>query len=751
MMNKILFFLLLTGSSAFAQINISGKILDNKNKPLAGISISLKNTYDGTTTDSLGNFSFITTEKGEQTLEASSSGYRSFEQKINLSGTALTVNISLKELVTELKAVVISAGTFEASDQKKTTVLNPIDIVTTASANADITAALKTLPGTQQVGETEGLFVRGGTAAESKTFIDGTLVNNFYYSSEPGLAARGRFNPFLFNGTIFSAGGYSALYGQALSSALILESIDLPTQSSADIAISYLAVGAGIQQLAKNKKSSWGLSYDYTDLRLAFKLIKQKPDYFNVPVLHNVDANFRIKTSKTGILKYYGMLGSTKVGFRYGDIDSAGMKDAFSLKNINMYHNLSWREKIGNGLKMTTGISYSTNRDDIHNEFQNENDQKQTLTTPILFAYKNFDVATHGNYANAKVVIEKRLTGLSAIRFGSEYNYSNDKTEVTLYNAKTVETVKENLVSGFAEADIYITNDIAAKVGTRAEHSSLLDKWNIAPRLSLAYKLADNSQASFAYGVFYQDPEKRYLPSAANLDYAKATHYIVQYQKLSNSRTFRTEVFYKKYQDLFKTTANTGKETAVSNKGYGEAKGFELFWRDKKTIKNVDYWISYSYLDTKRDFLNYPTEIEPSFASKHTASLVVKKFVTKLKTQFNGSYTYASGRPYYNIRYDNAASAYKIYDAGRTKDYNSLSFSVNYLPNIGKANASKFTVIVFSVTNVLGANNIYSYNYSYNGLNKQPVTPPSKRFFYLGCFISFGIDRTENAVNNLIL
>jgi hypothetical protein len=32
----------------------------------------------------------------------------------------------------------------------------------------------------------------------------------------------------LFKGTVFSTGGYSALYGQALSSALILESIDLP-------------------------------------------------------------------------------------------------------------------------------------------------------------------------------------------------------------------------------------------------------------------------------------------------------------------------------------------------------------------------------------------------------------------------------------------------------------------------------------------------------------------------------------------
>ena len=78
--------------------------------------------------------------------------------------------------MTELKAVVISAGTFEASDQKRASALNPIDIVTTASANGDITSALKTLPGTQQVGESEGLFVRGGTASESKIFIDGTLV-----------------------------------------------------------------------------------------------------------------------------------------------------------------------------------------------------------------------------------------------------------------------------------------------------------------------------------------------------------------------------------------------------------------------------------------------------------------------------------------------------------------------------------------------------------------------------------------------
>ena len=567
------------------------------------------------------------------------------------------------------------------------------------------------------------------------------------------MATRGRFNPFIFKGTIFSAGGYSALYGQALSAALILESIDLPEQSSADLSLSYLGVGGGLQKLAKNKKSSWGFSYDYTDLRIAFAIIKQKPDYFHIPALHTLDANFRIKTSKTGMIKYYGTFSTTNVGFRYADIDSVGMKDAFRLENINMYHNLSWKEKIGKGWKMISGFSYSTNKDNITSEFQDQNDQKQILTNPnSLFTYKNFGVVTHGNYVNAKLVIEKRLKGLSAVRFGSEYNYSNDKTDFTQYNGvKSTGIIKENLLAEFAETDIYLTNDIAAKIGVRSEHSSLLSKWNVVPRLSLAYKLSDNSQASFAYGIFYQDPEKKYLPSNSQLDFAKATHYILQYQKLTDNRTFRTEIFYKKYESLLKTSVNNGLETAINNNGFGDAKGIEFFWRDKKTIKNVDYWISYSYLDTKRDYLTYPTAIEPPFAAKHTASLVIKKFVTNIKTQFNASYTFATGRPYYDIAYNNATSSYKIFDQGRTKDYNSLSFSVNYLPDIGKKDAKKFTVIVFSINNVLGADNIYNYNYSYNGLNKQAVTPPSKRFYYLGCFISFGIDRTQDTINNLIL
>ncbi len=371
--------LFLVSFSGVGQVKISGKIISNKKIPLAGVSVSIVDSYDGATTDSSGNYSFTTSEKGIQTLKATASGYKPFEEKITIVSSPIILNAELKEAITELKAVVISAGTFEASDEKRATALSPIDIATTASANSDITGALKTLPGTQQAGESTGLFVRGGTADETKYYIDGTQVNNFYYSSEPGQSSRGRFNPFLFKGTIFSSGGYSALYGQALSSVLLLESIDLPEKTSASFGLSYLNANAGIQKLSKNKKSSWGATYSYTNLSLVYNVIKQRFDYFKVPIVHQADANFRIKTSSTGMLKYYGMFSSTNVGFRQQDVDSLDMKDAFGLKNLNIYHNLSWKEYFGNGWKVNIGSSYSNNQDKINMELQDNENQKQEL------------------------------------------------------------------------------------------------------------------------------------------------------------------------------------------------------------------------------------------------------------------------------------------------------------------------------------------------------------------------------------
>jgi len=220
----------------------------------------------------------------------------------------------------------------------------------------------------------------------------------------------------------------------------------------------------------------------------------------------------------------------------------------------------------------------------------------------------------------------------------------------------------------------------------------------------------------------------------------------------------RFEAFYKKYDDLIKTISLTDQvssannqyyQIANSNAGKGFAKGIELFWRDKKTFKDIDYWLTYSYLDSKRDFLNYPFSLAPNFASKHTFNAVAKKFVMDWKTGFNLSYTYSKGRPYYNImtKEINGELVNYLDDSGKLKDYSGLNFSVNYVPSVGKKDSKSFTVFVLSINNILGNKNVYGFNYSADGNSRTAVRPPVNTFVFVGVFVSFG-DKTNDAINN---
>ncbi|MDA3614047.1 TonB-dependent receptor [Polluticaenibacter yanchengensis] len=735
MKNYFIITLVILAASAKAQVKISGRVTDNKKHPVIGASITLKDTYDGGVTDSAGNYSFTSLEKGEYQLEARSMNYQAAIQIVQLSKENLVINFQLKEVLNELTAVTITAGAFEASDRKRAAaVLNNLDIVTVGGANADVTSAIKTLPGAQQVGEQEGLFVRGGAGYETKQFIDGSLVNNPFGTSVPDIASRGRYPSSLFKGTIFSTGGYSAVYGQALSSVLILESIDLPQQSEATVSLSTVFAGGGFQHLAKNNRSSFGVNAGYTNLAAYFNIVKQKPDYFKMPSFYNGDANARFKTKK-GMVKYYTNFTKGVLGLRRGNINDHSLKNAIDLDNTNWYHNLSWRETLKNGWKMQLSSSFSTNKDLINQQVQNS-DNKPVSTGLIYIDSTNFKLNRLEQLTQAKAVFEKKLPGVNAVRFGAEHWYNNTHTIVNQYDI----LLKDHLTSVFAETDIHLTNDWAIKSGARLEYSSILEKANISPRISMAYKTGPQSQLSAAYGTFYQKPENNILQYTTQLGFTKSTHYLINWQKTTTAQVFRTEIFYKKYNNLVKTypTFNTD--------GDGYAQGWEIFWRDKKSIKNLDYWVSYSFLDTKRDFLRYPGQLQPTFAAKHTASLVTKKFIMKWKTGFNFTYTFATGRPYYFMQENNGKI--EIKDQGKTISYNNLGFSANYVPSAGNPNAKRHFILVASVTNLLNSKQVFGYNYNHNGSYKEAINPPAQRFIFLGCFITWGLNRTDEIINN---
>ncbi|KNB62197.1 TonB-dependent receptor [Chryseobacterium sp. Hurlbut01] len=721
----------------FAQVKISGKVTF-RNKGIPEVNVTLKDTYDGATTDANGNFSFETSEKGIQKLTFTHAKYYEIEKQINIEDKDQTINAELKEQINEIDAVVVSAGSIEASDKKRATaLLTPIDIYTTAGADGQISSALNFLPGVQKVGETEGLFVRGGTGTESKIFMDGSLINNYFSNSVPGIAGRDRFNTSLFKGNVFSSGGYSALYGQALSGALMLESVDLPDQSSYDFGVSPIFLNGSFQKLSKNKNSSYGASLGYSNLNLMQQIFNFNADFIDAPNGFNGDANFRIKTKSGGFLKYYGMFDTNRIGIRTESLEPEYDFSLVKLKGKSTYHNLSFKQKFGKYL-LNAGTSYSYNQSDL--KFSTEKNDVQSNESQVL---------NDGNYINFKAVVDRKINKISALRGGFELNYAQETLNVGEVN----KNYRDLISSAFMETDLGFSNHLSAKIGVRAENSSYLNKTNIAPRFALAYRLAKDWTTSFAYGLFFQNPESRYINSSANLDFQKSQHYIFQIQRATDGRSLRFEAFYKKYDELIKTQSinpnsnqNQQIQTAFNNNGNGFAKGVELFWRDKKTFENIDYWISYSFLDSKRDFLNYPFSLKPNFASEHTISAVAKRFIPKWKTGVNLSYTYAKGRPFYDIVTQNNINI--IRTEGKLKDYNALNLSFNYLPNLGKKDAKAFTILVLSISNLLGTKNVYGYNFSQNGNRSSAVVPPVNTFVFVGMFISFGVDKTQDAINN---
>jgi hypothetical protein len=708
-MKKLLLYLILIPTLAQAQIKISGKVTDEKGLPLGFSNISLLDTYDGTTVKEDGSFSFETDEKGSFKLQASMIGYHPTLKQVLLENQNLTVDFVLKETINQLNAVVVSAGMFEASDSKRMVMLKPLDIVTTAGGNADITSVMQLLPGATRVGEQEGLFVRGGSAGETKTVIDGMIVQNPFFSSTPDVPQRGRFEPFMFKGTAFSTGGYSAQYGQALSSVLLLSTQDQLGQNTSTTASLNLA-GLGVSHTHKGWITG---SVYYTNIAPLLALVKNRFDFETKPQGIGTSLTINKNLKRNSSFKLYGTFSDNGSALNLPTYDEVNSTYLFSNRNKNVFANSSYKYVFKDETwLMNAGLSYSKNRDRLD---------------MADFNSDRYDERTQGRVVFSKLYGNSNANSLN---FGAERHYISVKN--TYYDYRF--GYKDSYSAAFAEAEMYFTPKLAVKPGVRYEYTSVLGESNIAPRLSLAYKLNGFSQVSFAGGRFYQNPEKEYLYTNANLTFEQADHAILNYQIIKNKRTFRTEVFYKKYDklvkedtDFFDPNPYRFPSEKTTNSGHGFARGFDVFYRDEKAIKNGDLWITYSFLDTEREFRNFPMQLMPSFAAKHNASVVTKKFFTSITTNVGLTYSFASGRPVYAFK-----------DDFKSKEFTKPFHSVSIMASKIKQTPNSFLVFYFLVDNLLGRDNIFGYRYSSDGTQRYAVKSPMKSTVFFGITWTFG-------------
>jgi hypothetical protein len=362
---------------------------------------------------------------------------------------------------------------------------------------------------------------------------------------------------------------------------------------------------------------------------------------------------------------------------------------------------------------LKTGIAY--NNDDDLTEI-NDDELSKKLTT-----------------IHTKIGLVNYLNDNVTIKFGSELYHLNHKFSFSdnSINEEYSFNANDNLVSGFVEGDVKVSKNFALRLGGRGEYSDFTNEYNAAPRLSLAYKASKSSQFSMAYGSFYQQPQPDYLKYTNEVRFEKSDQYILNYQVKVDERLLRAEVYHKNYNNLITYVQNEfGEPSQIGNQGNGYANGIDVFWRDKKSLKYTDYWISYSFINSERKFKDYKKTVTPDFVAKHNFSIVYKRWLDKIRTQLSLSYNFSSGRYYYNP-FDSE------FAVGKTDPIHDLSGNMSYITHL----FGNMTVVHLSVSNILGLEKTYGYRYTLNsenqdGYNVNPIKSMIQRTIILGMFIS---------------
>ncbi len=257
-------------SIAFGYV-LKGRIRDaSDGQPLANANLSLHCHQTGTISRIDGSFEFHDLSCERDTLTVSFMGYESQKIPIHFADTtSLELAVGLHPKVLSLPEVRVTASRHQL--ERKLVAMDPsariLDTRTLRNMPmagfADLFRSLQKQQGIAQTNEASPqLSIRGGNQDQNLILLDGAPV--YYPFHLLGLASG--FNPEAIDGVIVSLGGFSAYFGNRLSSVLSLQSRH--PQEEVQATVNVQAIGVDATLSGKWGALGWLASYrtGYFDL-----------------------------------------------------------------------------------------------------------------------------------------------------------------------------------------------------------------------------------------------------------------------------------------------------------------------------------------------------------------------------------------------------------------------------------------------------------------------------------------------------
>lgn len=758
-LSATIFLLFFSAATCFAQEyksnSVTGTVTGHETQnPVPDVTVKILELGDSTLTDSSGKFEFKNIPFGTYSIRLSAPGYET-QVKTDVVVVSSRPSNVLVELISKgyTTAVIdVEAKYFQKSPDESTSNFNLDfeEVRRAPGAVEDVLRMVQILPGVAPGNDQRNdLIVRGGSPSENLTMIDGIEIPNVNHYPSQGSSSGpiGMINVKFIEDVNFSTGGFSARYGDKLSSVLDIKFREgYRKKFLSDINLSTAGFGGVFEGPLFSKRGSFLVSARRSFLNLIRGAIRiaAVPNYwdFNLKTVYDINKNNK--------LTFVGIAGLDDISFE-GDASEISDENPYGKARGNQQQftaGFNWKSLFKKGYLQTTLANSSNFYYYVNNDLR---------TDELIFDYDSYE--SDFNFKSELFYQINKNNNLIVGGAGRYIKFMNKlfvKADTTAFGDILPElniNIKKDFYKGsaFAQYTLKLFEDrLVLNAGLRYDYfSGINQKHTVSPRAGLSYRLTAVTAVNLSTGIFTQSPEYLWVtsdPKNVNLKFIRSYHYVAGIEHLfTHDLRLSVEAYYKKYNNYpvsvpIPTFAlvNGGAENGPNfvgeavSKGFGFVKGIDISLQKKLSGEGFYGMLNYSLSESRITALE-GGEKPGSFDYRHNITLIAgyqlpNDWLVGIK------FRYTTGRPYtpFNVQASTIAGR-GVYETGkfneaRFKDYNRLDIRVDK-----KWNLKKLTIVSYvELQNVFNKTNVYQY--FWNEYRNEPGTIYQWAFLPVGGF-----------------
>lgn len=781
----IFFIFLFVGSTVLAQsrIKISGKVIDADNQGLELVNVRIGGTTQGTLTDLKGEYELAVASQDSIEIIFSCLGYRTEKRVLAAPQGNVVLNMRLYTKDKKLGEVVVT------EIRKQTSTLQKIDAkdlrLMPDASGGSIESMLSTLAGVNSSNELSSQYsVRGGNFDENIVYVNGIEIYRPLLVRSGQQEGLSFINPDMVGSIGFSSGGYSAEYGDKMSSVLDI-TYKQPEAFEGAVSASFLGASAMIGHSTKRFSQLHGFRYKTNSTLLSSLDTKGEydPSFFdyqtyltykfspnwNISLLGNISNNIYNFTPQERTTKYgtYTSASQFKVYFDGQEKDKfQTFFGALSLNyGVSKYTALSL---LASAFATNEIVTYDITGEYWLDELDMANNGGVPQTSGTLGYGTYHEHARNRLNASVFAIAAKGATrfGKNELKYGVNFQHEIIKDRVREWELRdsagyslphtgngidlvsslsSYQNMQSNRFSFYAQ-DTY---KLRAKSGfytftggIRGSYWGFNKEFILSPRASVGYipNFNDRLTFRFATGLYYQAPFYKELRDTVrtgenyvvrlnrSIKSQRSIHFVLgsdySFRAVNRPFKFTAELYYKKLDNLIPYEVDNVRiwySGRNESKGYAAGLDLKLFGQ---FVPGTDSWLSFSLMRTQETIggIKVPRPTE----QRYSVALFFQDYVPRFpKYKFSLRAIWSDGLPVGAPRLGRQAgyfrtTPYRRVDIGASR---LLVGGEDRLMKRGFFRYFKSIWIGLDVFNLLDISNVNSYYWVTDIYNHQSAVP----------------------------